>query len=363
MVLSISEMNATKCRVLIVDDSALIRTLLREILESDPRLEVIATAKDAYEARELIKKHNPDVLTLDIEMPKMNGISFLKNLMRLRPMPVVMVSTLTHEGAPVTLQALELGAVDFFPKPKSDVAGGGLEGYREVIVEKVINAAGAKVRALQEVATQDDIKKQVQKNAQLISKKKLKPGFICALGASTGGTEALKEVISSLPAICPPMVVVQHIPEAFSASFAARVNTASVVTVYEAKQNQKLENGAVYIAPGHSHLRIALLNGAYVCKLDQSDLVNRHRPSVSVLFDSVRECTKGKAVGVIMTGMGADGADALLRMRQADMLTVAQDEESSVVWGMPGAAVKMGAIDKVLPLGDIARCILSSAYC
>lgn len=357
-----ASINSSRSRVLIVDDSVLIRTLLKEILESDPRLEVVAAAKDAFEARDLIKKHNPDVLTLDIEMPKMNGIVFLKNLMRLRPMPVVMVSTLTHEGAPSTLEALELGAVDFFAKPKSDVAGGGLEGYREAIVEKVVNAARARVRPQQDGSSQQDIKKQIQKNATLVGNKKLRPGFICALGASTGGTEALKEVITSLPAVCPPIVVVQHIPEAFSTSFAARVNNASVVNVYEAHDNQKIERGSVYIAPGHSHLRVASLAGSYICKLEKSDPVNRHRPSVGVLFDSVRECANANAIGIIMTGMGADGADALLRMKQSDILTVAQDEETSVVWGMPGAAVKLGAAEKIVPLGQIAGCILSSAY-
>ncbi len=357
-----SAKNSSPIKVLIVDDSALIRSLLKEILISDPRLEVVAAAKDAFEARELIKKHNPDVLTLDIEMPKMNGIVFLKNLMRLRPMPVVMVSTLTHEGAPATLEALELGAVDFFAKPKSDVAGGGLESYSDAIVEKVVNAARARVRPLLDTPTEKDIKGQVQKNASLVGNKKQRSGFIVALGASTGGTEALKEVITALPAACPPVVVVQHIPEAFSSSFAARVNKASAVNVYEAEDNQKIESGSVYIAPGHSHLRIALLGGSYICKLEKSEPVNRHRPSVGVLFDSVTECAGKNAIGVIMTGMGADGAESLLRMKQAGIPTVAQDEETSVVWGMPGAAVKLGAADEILPLGKIAGRVLASAY-
>lgn len=348
-------------KVLVVDDSALIRAVLTEILESDPRLKVIDQAKDAFEARDLIKKHNPDVITLDIEMPKMNGITFLKNLMRLRPMPVVMISTLTQEGAPSTLEALELGAVDFVPKPKTD-GGGSLEQARESIVEKVVSASKARVKPFQDSVTPTQAREQVEKNTSLVSKKRLKPGFICAIGASTGGTEAIKEVVTALPENGPPVVIVQHIPESFSKSYAMRVNNAAAMRVHEAENNQVLEAGHVYIAPGHSHLKIRRAGTGFVCQLDQADFVNRHRPSVEVLFDSVLEEVKGNCMGVLLTGMGVDGSEALLRMKQGGCLTIAQDEESSVVWGMPGAAVKMGGADKVLPLNQIAAEILNTAF-
>lgn len=348
-------------KVMVVDDSALIRALLKEIFDSDKRFELVAVAKDAFEARDLIKKCNPDVLTLDIEMPKMNGITFLKNLMRLRPMPVVMISTLTQEGAPSTLEALELGAVDFVPKPKNE-GGVGLAEYRDTIVEKVLNAARAKVRPFLEGGASTNIKQTARSNASSVKSKRLKPRFICAIGASTGGTEAIKEVITSLPENSPPIVVVQHIPESFSKSYAARVDGLAAVNVYEAEDNQKIERGCVYIAPGSMHMRIALTATGYYCKLDGSELVNRHRPSVEVLFDSVTEVAKQNAMGVLLTGMGNDGSEALLRMKQAGCLTVIQDEATSVVWGMPGAAAKMGAAVKEMALDKVAKEILSAAY-
>lgn len=343
--------------VLVIDDSALVRVLLTEILESDVRLRVVATASDPYEARELIKKHNPDVLTLDIEMPKMNGISFLKNLMRLRPMPVVMISTLTQEGAPATLEALALGAVDFVSKPRSEGAGA-LERYRDLIIEKVVCAAGANIQAQETLNSPDS----ASRNPVVPANKRISPKFICAIGASTGGTEAIKFVVSSLPENSPPIVITQHIPAAFSTSFAQRVNACSAVRVYEAGHKQRIEAGSVYIAPGHSHLRVVCQGGAYYCHLDKRDPVNRHRPSVSVLFDSVLESAGDQAMGILLTGMGADGADALARMYAAGCMTVAQDEDTSVVWGMPGAAVKLGAAAKVLALQKVPGCIIKEAY-
>ncbi len=346
---------AKTIKVLVVDDSALVRALLTELLESDARLSVVATASDPYEARELIKKHAPDVLTLDIEMPKMNGITFLKNLMRLRPLPVVMISTLTQEGAPSTLEALELGAVDFVPKPQKEGTGA-LERYKEIIIEKVVTAAKANIQV--------DLQAKDGSSLSLVvpGNKLISPKFLCAIGASTGGTEAIKYVVSSLPENAPPIVITQHIPEVFSASFAQRVNACSAVKVYEAEHNQLIEKGSVYIAPGHSHLRVIQKGGSYVCKLDQQDPVNRHRPSVSVLFDSVLQAAGNQAIGVILTGMGADGADALLRMRKAGCRTVAQDEDTSVVWGMPGVAVKLGAAEKILPLKRVPNYIINEAY-
>ncbi|VUD56405.1 Chemotaxis response regulator protein-glutamate methylesterase [Thalassocella blandensis] len=349
-----------KVKVIVVDDSALIRALLKEILESSERIEVVAAACDAYEARELIKLHNPDVLTLDIEMPKMNGITFLKNLMRLRPMPVVMISTLTQEGAPTTLEALEIGAIDFIGKPKHD-GGNSLDEYRDIIVEKVLAASRASIRP-QVDSERESRATRAKTNLGSIANKKLRSQFICAIGASTGGTEAIKEVVSGLPPNCPPLVIAQHIPASFSASFARRLDGLSAAKVYEAEHDQHIEAGCVYVAPGHSHLRIAKAGGRYVCKLDQGEFINRHRPAVEALFDSVREVAGKHAMGVILTGMGADGSAALLRMRQAGCLTIAQDEASSIVWGMPGMAVKMEGAVKVLDLHDIAKSILHEAF-
>lgn len=343
-------------KVLIVDDSALIRAILREMINSDRRFTVVAEAKDPFEARELIKAHDPDVLTLDVEMPRMNGITFLSNLMRLRPMPVVMISTLTQEGAPATLEALELGAVDFLPKPQSG-GDGALELYRESILEKLYWASKANVIV-------DTRRAPIAKSdlTAITLNRSLKPGFICAIGASTGGTEAIKHVLEALPEYSPPIVITQHIPAAFSTSFARRLDSLCQIKVYEAEHNQLIEAGAAYLAPGHSHLRLLKSPKGYVCRLDQADPVNRHRPSVEVLFDSVAQQAGANSLGIMLTGMGADGADALLRMRQAGAETVAQDEATSVVWGMPGAAVKRGAVAKVLPLDKIARQIVQAAF-
>lgn len=342
-------------KVLIIDDSALIRSLLREMIASDPRLEVCGAAEDPYQAREMIKQLNPHVLTLDIEMPRMNGISFLKNLMRLHPLPVVMISTLTQVGAPETLEALSLGAVDFIGKPKqhSDL---GLSQYRDEIIRKLICAAGANVTAMEGVG-----KAKATGLDAVAQSKSLKTGFLCAIGASTGGTEAIKAVVSSLPLNSPPIVVTQHIPPAFSTSFAKRLDGASAVKVYEAQHQQPIEKGCVYIAPGDAHLKVSKTAKGYICLLDSGEMVNRHRPSVEVLFDSVCEQVGNKAMGVILTGMGADGAEALKRMRDAGSHTIAQDEATSIVWGMPGAAVKLDAAAEVLPLNKVAANIIKHA--
>ena len=337
-------------KILIVDDSAVIRTLLTAIFDEDPRLQVVGTANDPFDAREKIKQLAPDVITLDIEMPKMNGIAFLRNLMRLRPMPVVMISTLTQAGAPATLEALELGAVDYVAKPQGDDPLA-LENYAKVICDKVYWASKANMATLSDAPP-------VQK---IVSTGRLKTGFICAIGASTGGTEAIKAVITALPEQAPPIVIAQHIPAAFSGSFAKRVNASSVVTVWEAEHQQPILPGNVYLAPGHSHLIIKKNATGYVCCLDQGPEVNRHRPSVEPLFDSVNLVAGKLAMGVMLTGMGADGAQAMLRLKQAGAYTLAQDESTSVVWGMPGAAFKLGATDKLLPLDKIAQAIMLQA--
>ncbi len=354
-----------KIKVLIVDDSALIRQVLKEILESDKDIEVVATAQDPYRARDKIKELHPDVLTLDVEMPRMDGITFLGNLMRLHPMPVVMISSLTEKGADVTLQALELGAVDFVSKPKLDITHG-LAEYQEEIIAKVKAAACARVRtSLERGGTIKSAPPKYSADAVL---KKANPGArfrttdkIIAIGASTGGTEAIKDVLINMPADAPGIVISQHIPEAFSAPFAARMNNASAMTVCEASDGQQILPGHVYIAPGSHHLLVRRDGARYVCQLNDGPPVNRHRPSVDVMFRSVAQNAGNNAIGVILTGMGNDGAQGLKEMHECGAPTIAQDENTSVVWGMPGEAVKAGGVDTILPLDAIAGKILSYA--
>lgn len=344
-------------KVLIVDDSELIRQLLSQIINSAEDMEVIGVAVDPYDAREKIKQLNPDVLTLDIEMPKMDGISFLRNLMKLRPMPVVMISTLTEKGAPATLEALDLGAVDYLPKPKTDQIHG-LQEYALDIIDKVRAAASANIYTLERMQN-------ARANIPIAREKEapygFSPGRIIAVGASTGGTEAIKEVLLGMPVNCPPLVLSQHIPPVFSATYADRMNRLCDISVFEAKDDMKLESGCAYLAPGDYHLKIIKKGSAYYTKLDQSEPVNRHRPAVDVMFDSVLDAAATKAVGILLTGMGKDGADSLLRMREAGCNTIAQDQETSVVWGMPGAAVAIDAAVDVLPLEKIFSKALS--YC
>ncbi len=357
-------MNATnKIRVLVVDDSALVRQMLTEILNSDRAIEVVATASDPYVAREKIKQLNPDVLTLDVEMPRMDGLTFLGNLMRLHPIPVVMVSSLTEKGADITLQALELGAVDFVSKPKADLAYS-LADYTEEIIAKVKMAAAVKVRALDKILSHTAAVQPKLSADAILSGKNPNKHFkttecIIAIGASTGGTEAIKEVLMRMPADSPGTVITQHIPEAFSAPFAKRMNSVSAMTVCEAQDGQIILPGHAYIAPGNRHLLVARDGARYVCRLNDGPPVNRHRPSVDVMFRSVAQNVGPNAVGVILTGMGDDGARGLKEMHDAGSPTMAQDEKTSVVWGMPGEAVKMGGVDSILPLEKVAAKILS----
>lgn len=343
-----------KVRVLIIDDSALVRNLLTQILGEASDIEVVGAAPDAFVAREKIKALNPDVLTLDVEMPRMDGLQFLRNLMRLRPMPVVMCSTLTERGADVTLAALELGAIDFVTKPKVDIRHG-LEAYAAQIIDKVRIAARARVRPL----TQDT-------SGQAPAADRLAPAGtkttalrfrttdqIIAIGASTGGTEAVREVLSRLSPETPGIVITQHIPKAFSGPFAARMNSCCALTVCEAQDGQPIHVGHAYIAPGDQHLLVERDGARYRCRLSNAEPRGHHRPSVDVLFESVAQHVGGNAIGVILTGMGADGAKGLRQMRDVGAHTIAQDERSSVVWGMPGAAVQAGAAAQVLPLQEI----------
>jgi two-component system, chemotaxis family, protein-glutamate methylesterase/glutaminase len=358
-----------RIKVLIVDDSALVRSLLTDILRADPGIEVVGVASDAHIAREKIKALNPDVLTLDVEMPKMDGITFLKNLMRLRPMPVVMVSSLTERGADVTLDALALGAVDYLSKPKIDLAAT-LKDYGDELIDKIRAASKASVRALdprRAAAIASHVAPRAAHSTDAVLPKAPPPkqlrttDRIIAIGASTGGTEAIKEVLMRLPPDSPGVVIAQHIPKAFSGPFAKRMNDNCHVTVYEAEDGQQVLAGHAYIAPGDKHLMVVRDGARYVCRLDDGVPVNRHKPSVDVLFRSVAQNAGGNAIGAILTGMGKDGARGLKEMLEAGSRTIAQDEATSVVWGMPGEAVALGAAQHVLPLENVAAKILALA--
>lgn len=345
-------------RVLVVDDSALVRRILSDLLASDPSIEVVGTAADAFMAREKIKQLAPDVITLDVEMPRMDGLTFLRNLMRLRPMPVVMISSLTQNGAEITLDAISLGAVDYLPKPKVDLAAT-LSDYRDELIAKVTGAAKARVRS-SAVLMGTRLSADPKYSADAILAPAHRPGVfrttdrLIAIGASTGGTEAIKDVLMDLPADTPGIVITQHIPKAFSTAFAKRMNACCQMSVCEAEDGQHVLPGHVYIAPGDQHLLIERSGARYVCKLDGGLPVNRHKPSVDVLFRSVAQQAGRNAIGVLLTGMGKDGAVGLKEMREAGSPTVAQDEETSVVWGMPGEAFAIGAAAEVLPLASIA---------
>jgi len=361
----------SKIKVLIIDDSALVRQVMTEILNANNAIEVIGTAQDPFDAREKIKKLKPDVLTLDVEMPKMDGVTFLANLMRLYPIPVVMVSTLTEKGADVTFEALELGAIDFVSKPKIDVSEG-LNEYAEEICEKVINASTVNVSKISDRrarkvtnANTETIKVDPKLSADAVLEKRSVPKTklkttdkIIAIGASTGGTEAIKEVLMSLPANSPGVVISQHIPEAFSKPFAERMDKNSAMTVYEAVDGQQILPGYVYIAPGNRHLIVERSGARCICRLNDGPPVNRHKPSVDVMFRSVAQNVGPNAIGVILTGMGADGAAGLKEMLENGAATLVQDEKSSVVWGMPGEAFKMGAAKDQYPLEKIANELL-----
>ena len=357
----------SRVRVLIVDDSALVRRILTEVLSADPALEVIGTASDAYVARDKIKQLNPDVLTLDVEMPKMDGVTFLRNLMRLRPMPVVRVSSLTEHGAEVTLDALAVGAIDYLPKPKIDVAAT-LTDYADDLRAKIKSAATARVRPYTGSATANGgagVAPRLGVDAVLPrepARRQLRTtDRIIAIGASTGGTEAIKEVLVQLPADTPGVVITQHIPKAFSTPFARRMDACCQMTVCEAQDGQMILPGHVYIAPGDQHLLLVRDGARYVCRLDDGPPVNRHKPSVDVLFRSVAQQAGRNAIGVILTGMGKDGAIGLREMRDAGSPTIAQDEATSVVWGMPGEAVAIGAAGETLPLGQVAARVCALA--
>jgi len=357
-------MATKKIKVLVVDDSALVRQILVQVLNAAPDVEVVGTASDPFLARDRIKELNPDVLTLDVEMPRMDGLTFLSNLMRLRPMPVVMVSSLTDLGAETTLKALELGAIDFVSKPKIDVAGT-LADFGDEILGKIRMAAGARVMARSAPVTPGRVVPKYSADAVLPanggSRMLRTTDRIIAIGASTGGTEAIREVLMGLPADCPAIVIAQHIPEAFSLPFTRRMDSLAAMSVVEPVDGQYIMPGHVYIAPGARHLLVERDGTRYRCRLNNGPPVNRHCPSVDVLFRSVAQNVGPNAVGVILTGMGDDGARGLKEMLDAGARTMAQDEATSVVWGMPGAAVRLGSVQDVLPLGRVAEHIMHLA--
>ena len=346
-----------RVRVLVVDDSATMRALIRVVLEEDPQIEVVGEAGDPLEARQAIKALDPDVLTLDVEMPKMDGLTFLHNLMRLRPMPVVMVSTMTERGAETTLDALAMGAVDFLAKPRIDVAAK-LPEYCDELIGKIKAAARASVRALDEQraeAVRPKNQAVLAAGKTAVARTMRTTDRIIAIGASTGGTEAIKRVLTGLPADTPGVLITQHIPKAFSTSFARRMDECCAMTVFEAEDGQPVLAGHAYIAPGDQHLYLVRDGARYVCRLDDGEPVNRHKPSVDVLFSSVAKSAGENAIGVLLTGMGKDGARGLKEMRAAGSRTIAQDEATSVVWGMPGEAVSIGAVDDVVPIDEMAQ--------
>lgn len=340
-----------KIKVLIVDDSALIRQMFESILSEDPQIQVVGTAVDPLDAREKIKALNPDVITLDIEMPKMDGLTFLEKIMTLRPMPVVMASTLTQKGAEPTLRALELGAVDYVGKPVDDQTKMKDSHLKAELITKVKNAAIAKVRPLRKTSADKNKVVAIPAGTQFTR------DFI-AIGASTGGVEALREVLIRLPSNSPPVVVVQHMPPKFTASFASRLDTICQMRVHEAKDGQEIMAGNIYIAEGGKHLRVKKQGSKRICSVREGEQVSGHCPSVDVMFTSVAEQVGGQVVGAILTGMGKDGAAGMLKMKQAGALTIGQNKDSCVVYGMPREAKALGAVDIEKPLEDIAAQII-----
>lgn len=336
-----------KIKVLCIDDSSLIRKIMTHIVNEQPDMEMVATALDPIVARDLIKQHNPDVLTLDVEMPRMDGLEFLERLMRLRPMPVVMLSSLTSKGSDITLSALELGAVDFITKPQMGLQEG-MNQYSDMIADKIRMAAKARIRRSEtRVASPRVIK------APLVGSEK-----IIAIGSSTGGTEALRQLLEPMPPTSPAIVIAQHMPPGFTRSFANRLDHLCQMSVKEAEHGERVLPGHVYIAPGAFHMELTRSGANYHIALNDDLPINRHRPSVDSLFHSVARSAGKNAIGVILTGMGSDGAAGLLAMRQAGAWTIAQSERSCVVFGMPREAIALNAACETVDLEQISQQIL-----
>ncbi|MCL1143045.1 protein-glutamate methylesterase/protein-glutamine glutaminase [Shewanella gaetbuli] len=333
-------------KVLVVDDSALIRSLLSEIIRSVPDFTLVGSAPDAFVAKDMVKAYSPDVITLDVEMPKVDGLTFLDRLMKAKPTPVLMVSSLTEIGADVTLKALEIGAVDFFPKPKIDITNC-IETYRSEIISKIRTVSQAKVRS-----------KNTTINAPRSVIKFKTTEKIVAIGASTGGTVALKTVLSQMPIDSPAIVMTQHMPPGFTKTFAKNLDSISAIKVKEAEDGERLIPGCAYLAPGDHHLEVVRCGADYRIKLSTEERVSGHRPSVDVMFHSLAQIGGSNVIGVILTGMGKDGAAGMLELLHADGITIAQDEASSVIFGMPKAAIDLGAAQMVLDVQDIPHKIV-----
>ncbi len=349
-----------KTTVVVVDDSALVRSILTEIINRQPDMQCIGAASDPLAAREMIRNLNPDVITLDVEMPKMDGLDFLQRLMRLRPMPVVMVSTLTERGAEVTLKALELGAVDFVAKPKIGVADG-IRALAQDITDKIRIAAKAQIRRLPPAPTSGAVGAAAAHStaaarpaAPIASLGRLSTEKIIFIGASTGGTEATKDVLINLPADCPAVCITQHMPPGFTRSYAARLDGLCKIRVKEAQDGERILPGHGYIAPGGMHFSVERSGANYIARVQDGEPVNRHKPSVEVLFQSAARVVGQNALGIMLTGMGADGAKAMKVMKDAGAYNLVQDEATCVVFGMPREAINAGAADEVLPLQQIA---------
>jgi len=342
-------------KVLVVDDSALIRALLKEIIQADPELELVGQAPDAYVARDLIKQLNPDVLTLDVEMPRMDGLTFLEKLMHGRPMPVVMISSLTEQGSEATFRAMELGAVDFVAKPKLGIREG-MQAYAEEICYKI--KAASLARLIPRQARVPTVQEPLVSHGPrpIIGTEKL-----IAIGASTGGTEAIKDVLLGLPADSPGIVITQHMPPGFTRSFAERLNRMTRLNVVEAKGGERILPGHAFLAPGDKHLLVERSGANYVTRLSDAEPVRRHKPAVDPMFRSVAQCAGRNVIACLLTGMGKDGAQGMLEIRQAGGYTVAQNEATCVVYGMPREAVAIGGAEDILPLGEIAEALLQQA--
>lgn len=349
-------------RVMIIDDSAAIRCVLQEIINAQDGLEVVATAPDPIAALEKIRKFRPDVLTLDVEMPQMDGITFLSRLMKLHPIPVVMISSLTRDRAEITLKALELGAIDVVAKPTLGIREGMTEMGHE-IVSKIRAAAAARMPHRFQPTLRHAADESERHTADAVLASTLPPLIsterILVVGASTGGTEALKELLTPLPATLPPILIAQHMPKNFTRSFAARLDSLCRIKVTEARDGERLQPGHAYIAPGDYHLMVQRCGAVYNASLSQGPAVNRHRPSVDVLFRSAANNAGKNAIGVILTGMGDDGAAGMREMRDAGAMTFAQDESSCLVYGMPKEAVHRGGVAEVAPLDLLPRKVLA----
>jgi two-component system chemotaxis response regulator CheB len=348
-----------KIKVLIVDDSRMIRDVLSDILKDQPDIEVVGAAADAFEARDMIKSLNPDVITLDVEMPKMNGLEFLDKLMRAKPMPVVMISAATERGSEVTFRALELGAVDFVTKPKLNEQTP--DDYGDTIAEKIRAAKSARLKPPKRVNPEDTVTMPAVVPKRPIPRGVKTSDKVIAVGASTGGTEALREFLIGMPQDCPGIVIVQHMPENFTRMFAERLNGLCQINVKEAEHNDPIMPGCAYIAPGGKHLWVKRDEGQLLCKLSTEPPMNLHRPSVDFLFLSCAKFLGADSIGVIMTGMGKDGAKGMLEMKNKGAWNIAQDEASSVIFGMPREAIELDAVHDVAPLNKLREKVLARA--